>query len=181
MTKTKSISKSPSLRVDAGLVSRRIHLIRRHRVMLDTDLAELYQVETKALNRAVQRNPGRFPEDFMFQLNEKEVGNLRCQIGTSSSHGGRRYFPYAFTQEGIAMLSSVLHSPRAVQVNVAIMRAFVRLREVMATHKELAEKLTELEKKFNKHDKEIQIVFDTLKKLVAPATAGSRRRIGYIA
>ena len=149
--------------------------------MLDTDLAELYQVETKALNRAVQRNPDRFPEDFMFQLTSKEVANLRCQTGTSSSHGGRRYSPYVFTQEGIAMLSSVLNSSRAVQVNVAIMRAFVRLREVMATHKELAEKITQLERKFSKHDTEIQVVFNTLKKLITPPETSHRRKIGYVA
>ncbi len=183
MTKTKSISTRPSQheRVDVALIGRRIHLIRSHRVMLDSDLAELYQVETKALNRAVQRNPARFPEDFMFQLTPKEAGNLRCQIGTSSSHGGRRYLPRVFTQEGVAMLSSVLHSSRAVQVNVAIMRAFVRLREVMATHKELSAKIIELERKYNKHDDEIQIVFKTLKKLIAPPRPKPRRKIGYVA
>jgi hypothetical protein len=180
MTKTKSLSKRPNQRVDAGLIGRRIYLIRSHRVMLDTDLAELYQVETKALNRAVQRNPGRFPEDFMFRLKPKEVDTLRRQIGASSSHGGRRYAPYVFTQEGVAMLSSVLHSARAVQVNVAIMRAFVRLREVMATHKDLADKITELEGKFSKHDKEIQVIFNALKKLIEPPLV-PRRRIGYVA
>jgi hypothetical protein len=181
MTKPKALSKVPALRVDAGLIGRRIHLIRSHRVMLDSDLAELYQVETKALNRAVQRNPTRFPEDFMFRLTPKEVAGLRCQSGTSSFHGGRRYAPYVFTQEGVAMLSSVLHSSRAVQVNVAIMRAFVRLREVMATHKELSDKIAELERKFSKHDKEIQVVFNTLKRLIEPPPASPRRRIGYVA
>ena len=105
-------------------------------------------------------------------------GNLRCQIGTSSLHGGRRYRPYVFTQEGVAMLSSVLHSARAVQVNVAIMRAFVRVREVMAAHTDLAAKIAQLERKFGKHDKEIQVIFNTLKKLIEPPVP-PKRRIGF--
>jgi len=112
---------------------------------LDSDLADLYGVETKILKRAVKRNHERFPEDFMFQLNNQELIRLRCQNGTSKmGHGGSRYLPYAFTEQGVAMLSGVLTSPRAIKVNIAIMRAFVRLREVLASHKELARKLEEL-------------------------------------
>ena len=125
-----------------------IVLIRGQKVMLDRDLATLYGVETKNLNKAVRRNFDRFPSDFMFQLTAEEAQNLRFQIGTSSSgYGGRRYLPYVFTEQGVAMLSSVLRSKQAVQVNVAIMRAFVRLREALALHKELARKLNQLEKK----------------------------------
>ena len=122
-----------------------IYLIRAQKVMLDSDLADLYGVETKILKRAVKRNHERFPEDFMFQLNNQELIRLRCQNGTSKmGHGGSRYLPYAFTEQGVAMLSGVLTSPRAIKVNIAIMRAFVRLREVLASHKELARKLEEL-------------------------------------
>ncbi len=110
--------------------------------MLDADLAELYEVETKSLNRAVQRNVSRFPADFMFQLTVEEAAALRCQFGTSNEgRGGRRYHPYAFTEQGVAMLSRVLRSPRAVEVNIAIMRAFVKLREMIASHRQLAQRL----------------------------------------
>lgn len=116
-------------------------MLRAQRVLLDADLAELYGVETKALVRAVRRNLDRFPDDFIFQLATQELADLRCQIGTSRSWGGRRYPPYAFTEQGVAMLSSVLRSKRAVAVNIEIMRAFVKLRELLAGHRELAEKL----------------------------------------
>lgn len=145
--------------------------------MLDRDLAELYQVTTGNLNKAVSRNLGRFPEDFMFQLSEEEFGNLRFQFGTSR-WGGQRYRPYAFTEQGVAMLSSVLNSKRAIQVNIAIMRAFVRLREVMATHKDLAHKIEALERKYGEHDEEIQVIFRAIKKLLEPSAA-PRRRIGF--
>jgi len=132
-----------------ALVESRILVIRGQKVLLDQDLAALYQVETKALNRAVRRNQDRFPEDFMFQLTPVEVELLRCQFGTSKdsdeNRGGRRYLPYAFTEQGIAMLSGVLTSTRAVEVNVAIMRTFVRLRQLLATHEELARRLDQLE------------------------------------
>ena len=129
--------------VSPGFIERRIYLIRKQKVMLDSDLAELYGVETFNLNKAVKRNIDRFPDDFMFQLSQEEAESLRFQIGMSkvSGRGGRRYLPYAFTEQGVAMLSSVLNSKRAVQVNIAIMRAFVKLRELLATHKDLAQKL----------------------------------------
>jgi hypothetical protein len=119
-------------------VERNILLIRGHRVMLDTDLAKLYRVPTKAINQAVKRNTYRFPVDFMFQLTSKETTALRSQFVTSKSRGGRQYRPYAFTEQGVAMLSSVLHSERAIQVNIAIMRAFVQLREMIGSNKGLA-------------------------------------------
>ena len=141
-----------------------ILLIRGHKVILDRDLAQLYGVETGALNRAVKRNMDRFPADFMFQLTAEEAQNLRFQFGISSSaYGGRRYLPYAFTEQGVAMLSSVLRSKQAVQVNVAIMRAFVRLREALALHKDLARKLTELERKIEGHDSAIQSLFEAIR------------------
>lgn len=151
-----------------------ILMIRRQKVILDEDLADLYQVETKVLNRAVKRNPGRFPEDFMFQLNIEEFANLRFQFGTSR-WGGRRYPPYAFTEQGVAMLSSVLRSDRAIKVNVEIIRAFVRLRQMLASHAELAHKLAALEKKY---DGQFKIVFDTIRQLMtSPKT--ERKRIGF--
>jgi hypothetical protein len=129
-------------------IAKLIYLVRGHRVLLDSDLANLYGVETGALVRAMHRNAERFPEDFVLQLSEEEV--LRCQIGISRGrHGGRRYLPYAFTEQGVAMLSSVLRSERAVQVNVEIMRAFVRLRQLVSTNAELARKMDELERKYD--------------------------------
>jgi hypothetical protein len=140
--------------------------VRGQRVLLDSDLAALYGIETKALNRAVKRNVDRFPEDFMFQLTAQEYEALRFQSGTSKeSRGGRRYMPYVFTQEGVAMLSSVLQSPRAVAVNIAIMRAFVRLRQLMLSVGELARKFDSLEKKY---DGQFKIVFDALRQLMTP-------------
>jgi len=155
----------------------RIFFIRGQKVMLDADLAELYGVETSNLNKAVKRNPDRFPEDFMYQLTKEEADSLRFQIGMSkaSGRGGRRYLPHAFTEQGVAMLSSVLNSKRAVQVNIAIMRAFVKLREMIASHKVLARRLDELEKQY---DQQFRIVFDTIRELMAPP-AKSRRKIGF--
>jgi ORF6N domain-containing protein len=127
------------------LIERRIYITRGQRVMLDADLAELYQVPTKALNQAVRRNLDRFPEDFMFQLSKREAESLRSQIVTSKvERGGRRYRPYAFTEHGVAMLSSVLHSRRAVQMNIFIIRVFMKLREVLASHKDLAREIEQL-------------------------------------
>lgn len=143
-------------------IERKIYLIHGKKVMLGRDLASLYGVETKALHRAVKRNADRFPDDFMFLLTNKEVTDLRCQIGTSS-WGGRRYLPYAFTEHGILMLSSVLNSPRAVQVNIHIMRAFVKQREVLSTHKDLRIRVDELEKKY---DNQFQVVFKAIKMLL---------------
>ena len=150
-------------------LEQRIFLIRGHRVMLDSDLAGLYGVPTKVLLQAVKRNRKRFPGDFMYQLTRQEVVNLRSQFVTSS-WGGRRYLPYAFTEQGVAMLSSVLNSEGAIQVNIAIMRAFVKLREVLSTHKMLAQKLAELEQKISKHDKEIEAIFEVIRRLMAPPT-----------
>ena len=164
-------------------VERRILLLRGQKVMLDRDLAELYGVETKMLNRAVKRNRERFPGDFMFQLTAEEADNLRYQNGTSnlrsqigtSSWGGRRYLPHAFTEQGVAMLSSVLHSRRAVLVNIEIMRAFVKLRQMLASHADLARKLDALEKKY---DTQFKVVFDAIRALMQPPTP-KRRGIGF--
>ena len=158
-------------------IERTILLIRGQKVMLDSDLAELYQVPTKVLNQAVMRNLVRFPKDFMFQLSPSEARNFRAQNVTSSSpHGGRRYAPLAFTEQGVAMLSSVLRSKRAVQVNIAIMRAFVRLREILTSNKDLARKVEEMEKKY---DKNFKVVFDVLRKLMTPPPTPPRRAIGF--
>lgn len=137
--------------------------------MLDVELAELYGVPVKVLNQAVNRNINRFPSDFMFQLSKHEFEALRSQIVTSNrGRGGRRYPPYAFTEHGVAMLSSVLNSERAVQVNIAIMRAFVRLRQVLASNKELANKLAELERKLESQDGHIRSLFDAIRQLMTP-------------
>ena len=162
--------------VPVEVIEKRILLIRGHKVMLDSDLANLYQVPTKSLNLAVKRNVDRFPEDFMFRLT-KEEADLRFQIETSKKRGGRRYLPYAFTEQGVAMLSSVLHSTRAVQVNIAIMRTFVRLRQILATHKDIAEKLQAMERKY---DKELKVVFEILHGLMAPPPEGPKRPIGFV-
>ena len=159
------------------VIEQKILMIRSHKVMLDTDLAELYRVETKALNRAVKRNRERFPKDFMFQLTKQETDNLRFHFGTSR-WGGRRYRPYAFTEQGVSMLSSVLRSTRAIQVNIAIMRTFVRLRRILATHKKLATKLDQLERRIAKHDEEIRTIFEAIRQLMAPPVK-SKKRIGF--
>jgi len=156
-------------------ISRRIHIIRGHRVMLDADLAKLYGVSTKRLNEAIRRNAARFPEDFMFQMNEEEADNLRSQFATSKSWGGRRYLPYVFTEQGVAMLSSVLNSEQAIQVNIAIMRAFVRMRQLLVSHEELARTVDALEKKY---DAQFRVVFDAIRALMEP-TKPPRRRIGF--
>jgi hypothetical protein len=155
----------------------RILVIRSHKVMLDADLAELYGVETKALTRAVRRNRERFPADFMFQLNIEEFAILRRQFGTSSQWGGRRYSPLAFTEQGVAMLSSVLHSKRAVLVNVEIMRTFVRLRQILAAHADLQHRLDELE---DKYDAKFKLVFEAIRQLMEPPEK-PRKPIGFSA
>ena len=159
-------------------IARAIVLIHGQKVMLDADLAELYGVETKALNRAVKRNIGRFPGDFMFQLTTEEAERLRYQIGTLKTGRGRhrKYRSYAFTEQGIAMLSSVLHSERAVRVNIEIMRAFVQLRQMLSSHADLARKLAALEKKY---DAQFKVVFDAIRELTAPPEPPSKRRIGF--
>ncbi|MBI4578869.1 MAG: ORF6N domain-containing protein [Planctomycetes bacterium] len=181
MAKTRSII--PAERIDRSIV-----LIRGQKVMLDADLARLYGVETKALVRATKRNIDRFPSDFMFQLTTAEFTDLRSQIGTSknlksqsgtSSRGGRRYRPYAFTEQGVAMLSSVLKSQRAVRVNVEIMRAFVRLRQVLATNAALARRLDELEAKVGRHDEQFTAVIRAIRDLMEPPPDPPRKRIGF--
>lgn len=164
--------------IPVELIERRIYVIRGHKVMLDRDLADLYQVETSYLNRQVKRNLGRFPQDFMFQVDDDEAAALRCQIGISKpgGRGGRRYLPYAFTQEGVAMLSSVLRSERAVLVNIAIMRAFVRLREILLSNKDMANRLDSLEKKY---DSSFRVVFEAIRKLMEPTSHPNRRHIGF--
>ncbi len=153
-------------------------LIRGQRVMLDRDLAALYGVETKNLNRAVKRNLDRFPADFMFQLTADEAEASRFQFGTLKKGQNIKYLPYVFTQEGVAMLSSVLRSPRAAQVNIAIMRVFVRLRETLVLHKDLAQKLAQLERKVEGHDTNIRTLFDAIRQLMTPP-AKPRREIGF--
>ena len=145
--------------------------------MLDRDLAELYEVPTKRLNEQVKRNIKRFPEDFMFQLTCGEFKSLKSQFATSS-WGGTRKLPCAFTEQGVAMLSSVLHSERAIQVNIAIMRTFVRLRQILSTHKALAYKLEHLERKIENHDGEIRVIFDVIRQLMTPL-GKPKRRIGF--
>ena len=155
-----------------------ILVIRGQKVMLDEDLAALYGVETKVLNQAVKRNIDRFPDDFMFQLTREEHDILRSQNVTSkpTGRGGRRTPPYAFTEQGVAMLSSVLRSQRAVQVNIQIMRTFVNLRRMLATHEALARKLTALERKY---DRQFKVVFDAIRELMTPPEPKKRRRIGF--
>jgi phage regulator Rha-like protein len=161
--------------VDLLRVERSIRIIRHDKVILDEDLAELYGVETKNLVKAVKRNLDRFPVDFMFQLTNQEFKDLKFQSGTSSSWGGRRVPPYAFSEQGVAMLSSVLHSLRAVQVNIEIMRTFVRLRRMLASHAELADKLTQMEQKY---DAQFRAVFGAIRQLMQPETP-EREGIGF--
>ena len=159
----------------ADRIERRIFLLRSQKIMLSPDLALLYRVEPRALVQAVKRNLDRFPADFMFQLNHEEFLSLKSQIVTSSWGGLRRAAPYAFTEQGVAMLSSVLRSKRAIRVNVEIMRAFVRLRQMLASHVDLARKLDALEKKY---DTQFKVVFDAIRELMTP-TEPKRNRIGF--
>ncbi len=164
----------------APLIESRILLIRGQKVLLDADLALLYEVKTRALNQAVRRNGERFPEDFMFRLTKTEEESLRSQIVTSNEgRGGRRYLPYAFTEQGIAMLSSVLTSKRAIEVNIAIMRTFVRLRHILATHEELARQLDELRWRQEEQGLQIQSIFDTLQHFIEGPDIEPKRRIGF--
>lgn len=161
----------------AERVLQSILLIREHRIILDTELAAMYGVSTKVLNQAVKRNPGRFPDDFMFQLTPAE----KAEVVTNCDHLHRLKFsstcPYAFTEQGVAMLSSVLNSDRAVQVNVQIMRTFVRLRQMLATHADLAQKMAELEKRY---DKQFSVVFDAIRQLMAEPPPPRKPPIGYL-
>jgi len=173
-------SKNQSVVIASELIENKIFFIRGKKVMFDRDLAELYGVETRILNRAIRRNIDRFPEEFMFQLNKKEAEIwqsqfLISQIGTSS-WGGTRKVPLVFTEYGVAMLSSVLNSKRAIQVNIQIIKTFIKLKEMIATNRELRIKIEELEKRY---DKSFKIVFDTLRKLLEENDNNSRKRIGF--
>jgi hypothetical protein len=170
------MAKNPGVALE--LIERRIYLIRGQKIMLDRDLAELYGVTTGNLNLAVRRNALRFPEDFMFQLSAEEAGSLLLHIARAKVRGGRRTPPFAFTEQGVAMLSSILKIRRAVLVNIIIMRAFVKLRTMLAAHRDILKKLEELESKYRSHDAQISSIFDAIRGMIA----GSRRprpRIGF--
>ena len=195
------MEKPESVIISPEAIAHLVHWLRHEKVMLDSDLAELYGVPTKVLNQAVKRNADRFPTDFMFQITEQEEDGLRCQTGTSmapatddnrsqfvtgseaqplrsqivTSKGGRRYLPYAFTEQGVAMLSSVLRSQRAVEVNIAIMRTFVQLRRLMDSNRDLAQKIGEMEEKY---DGQFRVVFDAIRQLISPP-AESSRELGF--
>jgi hypothetical protein len=183
--------------VSPSELARSIHVVRGQRVMLDEDLARLYEVPTKSLNLAVKRNRGRFPIDFCFQLTAEETTSLRFQSETSKNRGGRRYLPWVFTQEGIAMLSGVLSSPRAIAVNIEIMRAFVALRRALTLNDEIAKRLAVVEAKLDQHraefasmttktgaalaehDQHIRIVFETIRRLMADDEPKPPARVGF--
>lgn len=168
MAKTTAVVKKP-------VIDSLIYEIRDHKVMLDSDLAELYGVETKYLSRQVKRNSARFPDDFMFQLDHDERESLRCQFGTLKRGQHSKYLPRVFTEQGVAMLSSVVNSPRAIQVNIEIMRAFVRIKKMLVSHVELARKVDAMEKKY---DKNFKAVFDAIRQLIAPPEL-KRKQIGF--
>ena len=180
MAKNPSRSAAENLPIPVEMIERRIYLIRGHKVMLDSDLAELYGETTTRLNQQVRRNMDRFPEDFAFQLTLEESDALMLQIATSKTgRGGRRKLPLVFTEQGVAMLSSVLRSKRAVAVNITIMRAFVRLREVLATHKDLARRMADLEREQKAQGRHITDVFKAIQKLLEPPKDKPRRAIGF--
>ncbi len=160
--------------IDSDSIMNKIHIIRGMKVMLDKDLAELYGVETKRLKEQVRRNLERFPDDFMFELKQDEIKNLRSHIATSS-WGGTRYTPMAFTEQGVAMLSSVLNSERAIQVNIQIMRAFTQLRKMVSIHEDLRKKIEDMEKKY---DKQFKVVFEAIKQLITEEKP-IKKKIGF--
>ena len=168
---------SKSITLSDDVVINKIYIIRKQRVILDKELAALYDVATGNLNKAVKRNIARFPGDFMFQLTEQEFKDLIFQNGTST-WGGTRKMPYAFTEQGVAMLSSVLNSERAVLVNIHIIRVFTRIRELLSTHKDVLLKLEQLERAVVQHDGEIKVIFDRLRELLDPPSE-PRRKIGF--
>jgi hypothetical protein len=170
------MNKSTKTKAVPDQIRHSIFLIRGQKVILDAHLADLYDVATRVLIQAVTRNRSRFPRDFMFQLTKREFANLRSQIVISSLWGGRRSAPYAFTEQGVAMLSSVLKSKRAIAVNIEIMRAFVELRRVLSEHKDLAKRISELDERY---DGQFQVVFDAIRNLIAPPEP-PRKRIGYL-
>ena len=170
--------KSDSL-VPVESIASRIFLVRGQKVMLDSDLAELYGVETRSLLQAVRRNSNRFPADFVFQVNEDEWKSLRSQIVTSKGRGGRRYLPFVFTEHGAIMAATVLNSPLAVEMSVFVVRAFVKLREMLSSHKELSRKIEELERKLGVHDEAIIGLFEAIRQLMEPPTE-KMKSIGFI-
>ena len=173
------MANEPAIVPDTGIESA-IRQIRGQKVMLDSDLARIYGVPTKQLNQQVRRNLNRFPNDFAFQLTRQELAFLRSQNVTSSSYGGRRYLPYAFTERGAIMLASVLNSSIAIEASVRVVRAFIHLREMLASNKELARKFAELERRLDGHDEAIKNLFDAIRRLLDPETEVTcRREIGF--
>jgi ORF6N domain len=172
-----TMAKSKKWVISDELVMSKIYIVRGQKVMLDEDLARLYQVETKGLNQAIKRNKDRFPPDFMFQLSINEFENLKSQFVTSS-WGGRRKLPYAFTEQGVAMLSAVLNSEVAVRVSIRIIRVFTKMRELLLTHKDILLQLEKVENKLTGHDEEIALIFEYLKKLLSPPVT-ARLRVGF--
>ncbi|MDD4899342.1 MAG: ORF6N domain-containing protein [Candidatus Omnitrophica bacterium] len=170
-----------SKEIAVEVIATRIMEVRNKKVMLDRDLAKLYGVKPKALNQAVKRNIKRFPDDFMFQLSWEEAECSRSQFVTLKQGANIKYLPYAFTEQGVAMLSSVLNSERAIQVNILIMRAFTRLKEILFTHKELAAKIESLEKKYAEHDQTIREIFSIIKQLLEPQPQEERKITGFSA
>ncbi len=174
------MGKSKSL-VQADRIERAILLIRGHKVIVDQDLANFYGVTTKRLNEQVKRNSDRFPEDFMFRLSPQEFRNLKSQFATSSSDwGGRRSLPFVFTEHGAIMAASVLNSPKAIEMSILVVRAFVKLRHILATHQQLAAKLSELERKVSGHGQSIRAIFDAIRQLMEEPVK-KKRRIGFSA
>lgn len=173
-------AREPSVIVSMEAIESQIYLVRGERVMLDSDLAALYGVETGALNRAVKRNADRFPPSFVFQVDESEYAGLRCQSGISKGRGGRRYMPFVFTEHGALMLASVLNSQQAIQVSIQVVDAFVRLRHTLAANASLAKKVEQLSEKVDLHDGAIAVLFDEIRKLVEKAPEEEpKRRIGF--
>jgi hypothetical protein len=182
----KQIVKEPTSLVPVEIIQSKIYLIRGHKVMLDKELSELYGVSTKRLKEQVRRNLKRFPEDFMFELTWEEAESSRSQIATLKKGGNVKYLPFAFTEQGVAMLSSVLNSDRAIEINIQIMRVFTKLREMMISHKDLARKIEDLERnfqeKFQEHDKKIILIFNAIKELLADKEEAVKKRgpLGFI-
>ena len=174
MSQKNALSVIPTKRIIS-----KIYWIRRQKVMIDEDLASLYSVATGTLIQAVKRNKGRFPSDFMFQLNEKEHESLRSQIVISKGRGGRRYRPYAFTEQGVAMLSSVLNSERAIHVNIQIMRTFTKIKHMINKNELLKDKIDELERKYEKHDKQFKVIFETLREFFEAPNLPKKKPIGF--
>jgi phage regulator Rha-like protein len=165
--------------VPVEIIERKIYLIRGLKVMLDNDLAWLYEIETFNLNKAVKRNLDRFPKDFMFQLNDKEFEGLRFQNGISKGRGGRRYLPYVFTEHGVAMLSSILNSKKAVQVNIAIVRAFIKLRELLASHKDLISEIEKIKREQKGQNQRIQSIINIINQMLNPPIEENKEPIGF--